>query len=117
MKKNKLILSFKFAFKGINFAFQERNFKLHIGSTVLVLILGFYFQINAIEWCIILLCIGSILAAEVLNTAIEKIVDFISPQYNKKAGMIKDLAAAAVLILSIVAAIIGVIIFAPYVLK
>lgn len=114
MSKNSILNAFKVAFKGIVLAWNERNFKFHIGSTIFALFLGFFFHITATEWSLILLCIGVVLAAETFNTAIEKIVDFISPEYHIKAGQIKDLAAAAVLLISIVVAIIGVIIFLPY---
>ncbi len=117
MKKNKLKNSFYYAFKGIGFAWQERNFKLHILSAILALSISFILKISNIEWCIILLCIGIVLMAEVFNTAIEKIMDMVSPEHNPKAGIIKDLSAAGVLIISIVAAVIAVIIFTPYFLK
>jgi diacylglycerol kinase (ATP) len=106
MKKNKLMNSFYYAFKGIGFAWQERNFKLHVLSSILALSVAY-----------ILLCIGVVLMAEVFNTAIEKIIDLVSPDHSAKAGAIKDLAAAAVLLISIVVAIVAVIIFTPYIFK
>jgi len=117
LSKNSILSSFKYAFNGFKFAWHERNFKLHLISTTIVLVLGFYFSVNAIEWCILFICIGLVLMAELFNTAIEKLVDLISPQIQPKAGAIKDLAAAAVLVISISAAIIGLIIFWPYLLS
>jgi len=116
--KNKNVLnSFYYAFQGINIVWKERNFKLHILSAILAISMAYILKISNIEWCIVLLCIGIVLMAEVFNTTIEKIVDMVSPEHNPKAGIIKDLAAAAVLIISIVAAVIAVIIFTPYFLK
>ncbi len=66
------------------------------------------------EWVAIILCIGMVLATELINTAIERLVDLISPDRNPIAGQIKDIAAGAVLICAIAAAIVGLIIFIPY---
>ena len=65
------------------------------------------------EWCIILLVIGMVLAAELMNSAIEMLTDLASPAYSKKAGRLKDMAAGAVLITAITAVIVGLIIFIP----
>ena len=83
-------------------------------TSLLVIILSSLLNITKVEWLIILICIGMVLGMEVINTAIEEIVNFISPEYHLNAGRIKDLAAAAVLIVSIVAFIIALIIFLPY---
>ena len=113
-KSNSFFASFSYAYKGLQLAVTERNFKLHILSTFLVVTLGFAIHITKVEWILILICIGMVLGMEVINTAIEEIVNFISPEYHLNAGRIKDLAAAAVLIVSIVAFIIALIIFLPY---
>lgn len=75
---------------------------------------GFHFQITSTEWCIVLICFGLVLAAEAFNTAIERLVNLVSPDYHPIAGDVKDVAAGAVLICAIFAAIIGCIIFLPY---
>ena len=113
-KGNSLFSSFGFAFKGIQEVWKERNFKLHIISTFVAILMGFVFNISSIEWIIVLFCIGLVLSMELVNTAIEEIVNFISPEYHVKAGKIKDLAAAAVLIASIAVFIIALIIFIPH---
>ena len=113
-KKHSLFSAFGFAIKGLGAASKERNFRLHLISTLLVIILSSLLNITKVEWLIILICIGMVLGMEVINTAIEEIVNFISPEYHLNAGRIKDLAAAAVLIVSIVAFIIALIIFLPY---
>jgi diacylglycerol kinase (ATP) len=112
--KNRLA-SFKFAFNGIRLMFKSGpNFIIQLLIAILVISTGIYFQITAYEWTIILICIGGVLSAEIFNTAIEKMVDHLSPEKNKYAGEIKDLAAGAVLFFSIITAIIGIIIFYPY---
>lgn len=81
--------------------------------TFLVVIAAFYFQLSAVEWCIILFCIGSVISAELLNTSLEVTVDIASPKIQEKAGLAKDIAAAAVLLAALFSAIIGLIIFVP----
>jgi diacylglycerol kinase (ATP) len=109
------IASFKFALNGIRLMFKSGpNFIIQLLIAILVISAGIYFQITAYEWTIILICIGGVLSAEIFNTAIEKIVDHLSPEKNKYAGEIKDLAAGSVLLFSIITAIIGIIIFYPY---
>jgi len=110
----KRVQSFKYAFKGIAHVFvQEHNMWIHLLAAVCVVYAGFYFHINSNEWIFITIAIGLVIAAEMVNSAIEKLVDFISPEQNIKAGLIKDIAAGAVLICAISAAIIGCIIFIP----
>jgi diacylglycerol kinase (ATP) len=75
--------------------------------------MGFYFNITNGEWIVIILCFAIVMTAEAFNSAIEKLVDFVSPGIHPQAGKIKDIAAGAVLITAIIAAIIGCIIFIP----
>ena len=111
------IASFKFAFNGIRLMFKNGpNFIIQLIIAIITICAGFYFKINPHDWTIILICIGGVLAAELFNTAIEKMVDYLSPEKNKYAGEIKDLAAGAVLLFAITTAIIGIIIFYPYVM-
>lgn len=112
------INSFGFAFRGIVLAFKSGH-NLWVQSFVglLVLLAGMWFEVSRIEWLILIICIGMVLSAEIVNTAIEKLVDLVSPNYNKKAGQVKDLAAGAVLLLSITAAVIGLFIFIPRILN
>ena len=109
--------SFVYAWKGIQLSLKQRNFKIQITLGLLSVILGFLFKIYWSEWCIILICVGAVLTLEMLNTAIELLVDLVSPGFNEKAGRIKDLAAGAVLITSIFSAIIGLIIFGKHLLS
>lgn len=111
----KRIYSFVYAFQGlVSFLKKEHNAWIHCLAIVVVCCTGFYFQINTIEWCIVLLCFGLVLSAEAFNTAIERLVDLVSPDYHPIAGNVKDVAAGAVLICAIIVAIIGLIIFIPY---
>lgn len=114
----KRIKSFGYAFKGIaSLLKKEHNAWIHCLAIVVVTSLGFYFHITPTEWCIVLLCFGMVMAAEGFNTAIERLVDLISPERHPVAGDVKDVAAGAVLICAIAAAIIGCIIFLPYLLN
>ena len=110
----KLINSFKYAIEGFVSSFRtERNMKIHILAMAVVVALGFYFKLNLIEWCFIVTVIALVIGAELFNTAIETIVDMVSPEKNPKAKLAKDISAAAVLAFSIGAAVVGIIIFIP----
>lgn len=109
--------SFLFALNGIRFAWAGNNFRIQIVFAVLIIILGLTVGISATEWLIVFIFIGLVLAFEILNTALEHLVDFVSPEFHRVAGKIKDLAAGAVLILALTSVIAGFIIFAPYLLK
>jgi len=108
--------AFKFAFKGLVVGFGERSLRFHAVALVLVVVLGFVLQVTAGEWCLLLLCIGLVVSAELMNTAIERLTDLVSPGFNEKAGQVKDLAAGAVLAASIVAAVVGALIFGKHLL-
>lgn len=110
--------SFVYAFNGIkHLVGKEHNAWIHCVATVMVIVAGIFFEINKTEWCLVILCIGTVLAAEGFNTAIEKLTDLASPGYNELAGKAKDIAAGAVLIAAIAAATIGFIIFIPKIIQ
>lgn len=110
----KLINSFKYAIEGFISSFKtERNMKIHVLAMIVVVILGMYLNLSLIEWCFIAISVALVIGAELFNTAIETIVDMISPQKNPKAKLAKDISAAAVLAFAIGSAIIGLIIFVP----
>lgn len=113
---NSFFKSFTYAFNGIKLSLQQRNMKVHVCCAILAIASGFIFKINTVEWCIILICIGVVLALETINTAIESFVDLVEPNHNPIAGKIKDLAAGAVLIFSIISVVIGAFIFGKYIL-
>lgn len=117
MKYNfkKQLRSFGYAWKGIRQCVgKEQNLSFHLIATAAVIAAGFFFGITRTEWIIIVLCIGMVIAAELVNTAIEKLVDLVSPQRHPIAGQVKDIAAGAVLVCAVAAAIVGIIIFFPY---
>ena len=103
--------SFRFAGQGIVDLFRfENNAKVHLLIAVLVTVAGFYWQLSRVEWAIILTQFGLVWAAEAVNTAIEKLCDFVSPGIHPQIKAIKDMASGAVLILAIIAVIVGLII-------
>jgi diacylglycerol kinase (ATP) len=110
----KLINSFGFAIKGIRYAFAtQQNFRIHVVAAILAVATGYLLRLNTDEWQWIILCIMLVLVAELLNTAIEALTDLASPGYNKLAGHVKDISAAAVLIVALFALVTGTIIFVP----
>ncbi len=110
--------SFKYALQGIAHFFEyEHNAKSHGVASILVIALGWYVELSHVEWAIVLLCCGLMLSAEALNTAIERVVDLCSPEYHELAKQAKDVAAGAVLVLAIIVAIIGCIIFIPHMME
>ena len=110
----KSMKSFKYAFRGLYLLYKhEHNIRIHLVASVVAIGLGFVLKITTFQWYLIILCIGFVLTAEAMNSAIEKLVDHISPEENEWAGRIKDLSAAGVLLAALGAAIVGVIIFIP----
>ena len=97
-----------------SFLSKEHNAWIHCAAIIAVTIAGIRFEITRTEWLVILLCFAMVLAAEAFNTAIERLVNLVSPDYHPIAGDVKDIAAGAVLICAIFAALIGLIIFVPY---
>lgn len=113
----KRIKSFTYAWKGIkSFVCQEHNVWIHLTAASLAVIAGIIFNIQRSEWIVIVICIGMVIAAEAFNTAIERLVNLVSPEWHPIAGEVKDIAAGAVLICAIAAAIVGLIIFIPYII-
>jgi diacylglycerol kinase len=111
----KFIRSFGFAFSGIFHLLRtERNFAIQFSAMLLVVLAGFYFSIKVSEWLIILSISALILSLEAINSAIEKMCDLYSTENDARIKLIKDIAAAAVLISAIFATIIGVVIFGKY---
>ena len=106
--------SFKNAFNGIKYFFRtQHNGYIHTFFSVLIIVLGFFFHVSNSEWIWLVFAMGFVFSAEIMNTAIEKLADVVSPSFNEAVGIAKDLAAAAVLVCAFAAAIIGSIIFAP----
>ena len=113
-KKNITYKVFKNAFAGLNYFFRkEPNGRTQFIIAVLIVILGIFLNITKYEWIAVLLCIGTVLSAEMMNSAIEKLCDYSQPLFNLQIKIIKDVAAGAVLFISIISAIIGALIFFP----
>lgn len=108
------IESFKYAFDGLKtLLLEEHNARIHIVISVIVIGLGFFFDISRMEWISICLSIGLVISMETINSAIEGLCDFISPQKDERIKKVKDLAAFAVLFCAFIAVIAGLIIFIP----
>ncbi|MDO8618826.1 MAG: diacylglycerol kinase family protein [Candidatus Daviesbacteria bacterium] len=110
------ILSFKYAFEGFAGAVKEEpNLKIHLCVAMLVIILGLLLGISRTDWIIVTILIGLVISLELTNTAIETVVDSFITTEHPGAKMAKDISAGAVLVVSVCAAIVGVIIFLPYI--
>ncbi len=106
--------SVTFAVKGaIKLITTEHSIMVQFSLAILMSIAGFYFNITKTEWLFQILSIGLVMSIEGLNTAVEKVADFINPDYHERIGFIKDIAAGAVLFAAITAIIIGLIIYTP----
>ncbi len=119
MKYNvrKQLKSFQYAWNGIRTCMGEQNFTTHVLAMCVVIVAGVVFSVNRLEWALLILCCGMVIAAELTNSSIERLTDLISPEWNKLAGQAKDIAAGAVLVTAIATAIVGVIIFLPHILS
>ena len=114
-KNRDLITSLEFAFTGILTAIkEERNMRKHAATALIVILAGFVFRVSRIEWLFLLLRIFLVIAFEILNSAIENVVDLASHyHFDMLAKKAKDMAAGAVLVVSVLAALIGLLIFIP----
>jgi len=106
--------SFKYAFDGFKTLFlEEHNARIHLFIALIIILTGFYFNLSNIEWLFIIFCIGFVFFAELVNSSIENVADFVSPEKHTSIKKVKDLAAAAVLTSAIISVIVGLIIFLP----
>lgn len=106
--------SFSYAFKGIASALKQRNMKIIFTCAILTIVAAIFLKVSARDWPILLICIGLVISLEMMNCAIEGIVDLVHPQFGEKAGRIKDIAAGSVLISSIISLIIGILILGKH---
>ncbi|SDB98408.1 undecaprenol kinase/diacylglycerol kinase (ATP) [Pelagirhabdus alkalitolerans] len=103
-----------YAIKGLKYALHhEINMRVHLMMMILVIGCGIFLNVNAIEWVLLILTIGLVVMAELFNTAIELILDYLAPEWHSAVGTIKDVAAGAVLVASLLAMVVGIIIFMP----
>jgi diacylglycerol kinase len=114
----KFLKSFHYAFNGIAYALRTQlSFQIECFATISVVILGWSVGLSNMEWLWISLAIAIVLLLELLNTAIEVLVDLISPQFHPKAGVIKDVASGAVLIGALFSLIVALVVFVPKLLE
>ncbi len=110
----KRIKSFSYAFAGLRVLFrEEHNSWIHATAAVLAIVMGFLFRISPMEWIAVVIVIGMVFAAEIINSSIERTADFVKAERDDRKRDIKDLGAAAVLVCAIAAAVVGIIIFLP----
>ena len=114
-KKTGRILSFKYAFSGLAAASkQEPNLKIHLFFALLVTVSGIVFGISQFEWIVIVAMTGLVISVELTNTAIEAVVNHFTSEIHPGAKLAKDISAGAVLVVATTAAIVGLIVFLPY---
>ena len=112
--RGRLARSFGYALRGIGILLRtQANARIHAVATLLAVGAGFWFGIARGEWCAVIAAIGLVWTAEGLNTALEAVVDLVSPEQHPLAGRAKDVAAGAVLCAAIAAFIIGLLVFGP----
>ncbi len=113
----KFFHSFTYPIKGLKYAYRnEQNLAVDVGVSLLVLIAGVLFKLEKSEWLVVVFTIGAVISLELVNTAIEAVVDMVTQEYHPLAKVAKDTSAAAVFIIAIVAVIVGLIIFLPKVI-
>lgn len=111
------IKSFGYAFNGLKMLFtNEHNAWIHFFAGIFVIIAGFLLQISIFEWIVLFIVIGFVFALEAINSSIERLSDFVSPEKHEQIKVVKDLAAAGVLISALTAFIVGILIFIPKVI-
>jgi len=114
----RLFQSFIYAFRGLVKTFrEEQNLRIQTAAAVAVVVAAWYFGVSRIEWCVLTLAIGMVALTEIVNTVLELVTDVLKPRINGYVKIIKDVMAAAVMMSSIAAAIVGIIIFWPYLLR
>ncbi|MGN0963695.1 MAG: diacylglycerol kinase family protein [Clostridia bacterium] len=110
--------SFGYACQGLKHCIrEERNFRIHMVMGVIAFVLGIVLGISRVELAVLLLLIGLVLIAEMVNTALENLVDLYTEDYHPLAKVVKDVAAGAVLLLCCVAVLVGIVIFTPYLIS
>lgn len=112
-----LASAFRCALQGVLDTSHERNFRIELCFAVLALVLGLFFGISLVEWCIVVVCFGLVLGGECFNSALEAIVDLASPDIHELARVAKDAAAGGVLLFSIASFIVGALIFLPRIIN
>lgn len=114
----KLFLSFRYALKGIKYAYhRDQNLRIHFGAAILVIIASILFRVNPFEMGILGIMILLVICTEMINSSIEQMVDLITLEHRKEAEIAKDVAAGMVLLATLGSIIVGFLIFLPHILK
>ena len=114
----KFFNSFTYPIKGLKYAYRnEQNLVFDVGVALLVVIAGFLFKVSVTEWALLALTIGMVLSLELVNTAIEAVVDLVTEEYHPLAKVAKDTSAAAVFVCAVAAVVVGLIIFVPKIIN
>ena len=112
--KPKKGIGLQFALNGLIEAWKrERNFRIHVTVAVFVIAAGIYFHVSFMEWAILIIMIHIVIMTELLNSIIERLIDYLQPEWHPKAKIIKDMAAAIVLVSAAASIIVGLFIFLP----
>ena len=118
IKINRLFKSFSYAVKGLVKTFkEEQNLQIQSLTAFIVMFLALVFQVSRFEWCLLILVTGLVILTEIINSAIERTTDVLKPRINSYVKEIKDVMAAAVMLASLIAVIIGIMILGPYFIK
>lgn len=114
---NRFLKSFTYSIDGLKYAYKyEQSMMIHVIATILVIAANIFFQVTGMEWLITIIAIGMVLSAELINTAIEAVVDLVTLEIHPLAKIAKDCGSAATFVLAMMAAVIGCVIYIPYIL-
>lgn len=114
---NKRIASFRYAFKGLyTLVKTQPHARFHLLATLCVIALAYLLNVSRMEWAVLVLAIGAVWSAEALNTGLEFLADRVAPEWHELVGNAKDVAAGGVLVISISAAVAGLLIFLPHII-
>ena len=108
------VQSFRYAFSGLAYVLRtQKNAWIHLSATILVLVLGVLLGLSATQWALLAICITMVWITELVNTAVEILIDMISPDQHPLAKIVKDVSAAAVLLAAACSVIVGFFVFIP----
>ena len=114
----RFLRSFGYSIDGLKYAYKyEQSMLIHIMVTIAVIIVNIFFGVTAMEWLITFIAIGMVLSSELINTAIEAVVDLVTLEIHPLAKIAKDCGSAATFVLAMMAAVIGLIVYIPYVIN
>lgn len=117
-KEQSLFKAFYNAWKGLQYFFlHDRNGRVHLGAAIATILAGIILKVTYLEWVAIFICIALVIAAEMINAAIEKLCDMVHKDYHPGIKIIKDISAGAVLFIAAISMVMGAIIFLPKIIE